>query len=761
MADLKQSLQIAIKATGGPAAAAAFSQVAKTVEGLGKTTEQAGKSILGLSPKALALGGAGAALAIGAGTVKMLSDAARAAAQEQVELARLGAAVRNTGADWDVASGAISRYIGEQQRRVALDDGEARDSLASLTAITGDYTRAMDLLPLAMDVAQAKQISLASAAELVGRVARGNISMLTRYGIVLKEGATAAEALAQLQTMYGGQAEAYAATLEGQQRMAEIAIGNLQQTVGGAMLPALTRVNKAIVDALYGPAVQGAINDLAHQLDELAKRLLSLVPGTDDYAERITRRVEALAALDRGANMRDVAIQFELNTQEVQQLTWALAKGLGPAILDMVDATAMANLSQDQFDQVLQSVRLRSTETAEALLVQRRALLHTRNEQEAMVATMDRLMSGMHGFSSGIYQATEAQQAANTAWNSAITMLQGLRTQLQRAGVDADALGAALAGIGAMVTSLPDEDSLGLADALGRYRRNLIRAEDVSKGVTTPQRDWFEEGVAGDIALLDALGTAAVSTANRHWAEQERGAKGAGKAIGDVEAQFKSYLKTFEGAVQGIMTPTMPFDMTAWQDEMGAHVETWDEYARRAQDVVQLGGASPWADVLGFGGLDDQAMRAAAAQSIDDFYSGLMSDQINWEAIANKLKRQVQSKLAWQDILAMAPAELAKYGVSAADADVMKAFGFDMAASGMEAGDDYAASMIATLQDSGAALKTTGKGLGDAILAGVVSAPSAASSAFVMEVAKVVAPSVAPLVAAILKSRQATSGGQD
>lgn len=50
------------------------------------------------------------------------------------------------------------------------------------------------------------------APEIVGKAAEGNIGALARYGIMLKEGATATEAFATLQQKFGGQSEAFANT---------------------------------------------------------------------------------------------------------------------------------------------------------------------------------------------------------------------------------------------------------------------------------------------------------------------------------------------------------------------------------------------------------------------------------------------------------------------------------------------------------------------------------------------------------------------
>lgn len=216
----------------------------------------------GVNLSAIALGGAalGGVVALGKG----LLSAADAAAEEQVGVAALGAAVRATGADWGVAEDAIEKYLAAELRRTALDDGAGREAIMRLTTATGDYRTALDLMGLTQDLAAAKKISLASAAEIVGKVHEGNTGILTRYGITLAEGTTATEALGAMQERFAGQAEAYGNTQQGAVQKFDIALGNLKETVGGMVLPILTALMMLLADLAMQalPWVQGAVDAL-------------------------------------------------------------------------------------------------------------------------------------------------------------------------------------------------------------------------------------------------------------------------------------------------------------------------------------------------------------------------------------------------------------------------------------------------------------------------------------------------------------------
>lgn len=251
-----------------------MSKVLQGVRGEMSETQKSGVNLGKVLGGALA---GGAVLAVGATVLvgKALYDAGQAAAAEEVGIAKLGAAVKATGANWDTASDAIETYLTKQLARTALDDGEGREAISRLVTITGDYSKALDLMGLAQDLAAAKGIDLSSAAEVVGRVSAGNTGILSRYGIVLKEGATATEALAAMQKQFGGQAEAYGNTYAGAQQKMQIALGNLKETVGGLVLPTMTAfaTKMAQIAADVLPKVMDIIEELRPDFESLAQKV--------------------------------------------------------------------------------------------------------------------------------------------------------------------------------------------------------------------------------------------------------------------------------------------------------------------------------------------------------------------------------------------------------------------------------------------------------------------------------------------------------
>lgn len=187
-----------------------------------------------------AMTGAGAAI------TGALGLAAKAAVDEEANIARLATALSAVGVDYADVGAELEKYISAQQASTAFADDQQRDALARMIPMVGNYEESLGMMSLAMDLARWKQMDLASAAEIVGKVAAGNTGILSRYGIVLEQGATAAEALAQMQELAAGQAQAYGETTAGQFEAMQASLGDLQERIGTALIPVLVRFLEAV-----------------------------------------------------------------------------------------------------------------------------------------------------------------------------------------------------------------------------------------------------------------------------------------------------------------------------------------------------------------------------------------------------------------------------------------------------------------------------------------------------------------------------------
>jgi phage-related protein len=185
----------------------------------------------------------GAQIASGLAAARMtrrLMGSLPAARESQANTAKLAASVQAAGGSWDSYSASMKKVVAEQSAISAYSGGQLKQALTALIQTTGSTGKSFDLLGVTQDLARAKGLDLAKAGTLIGKVAMGNTSALSRYGIVLNDGATAQEALAAIQNRFKGAAKAYGDTSAGAADKFKNSLKSLQVTVGTAILPSLT-----------------------------------------------------------------------------------------------------------------------------------------------------------------------------------------------------------------------------------------------------------------------------------------------------------------------------------------------------------------------------------------------------------------------------------------------------------------------------------------------------------------------------------------
>jgi hypothetical protein len=184
----------------------AFQNVGREAEAAGRKGEEgarrASRASADWGRAASALGSSLGALTFAA--IKLGNDS-------QVSLQRLQSSIESNGESWDDLADQIEAAT-DQALAFGFDDEDALDALNKLTQATGDTEEALKGLSIAQDLARARGISLAQAADLVAKAEQGRFSALARVGIIIDETSSKEEALAQLQAKYAGQAEAYAET---------------------------------------------------------------------------------------------------------------------------------------------------------------------------------------------------------------------------------------------------------------------------------------------------------------------------------------------------------------------------------------------------------------------------------------------------------------------------------------------------------------------------------------------------------------------
>lgn len=181
------------------------------------------------------LGGLMGGLAAG-GAIGSLSQFAKAAADDEVSVGSLRQAIENSGASWDQYGSAVEDAI-KRGQNLAFTDDQTRAGLQTLTESTGSVEEAMKRLPLAMDLARAKHISLEQASKLLGKVSDENIKVFARMGISVDANATAEELLAEVHKRTAGQAEVYGNSTKGSIDKVHDAVSEFTEGIGASLGP--------------------------------------------------------------------------------------------------------------------------------------------------------------------------------------------------------------------------------------------------------------------------------------------------------------------------------------------------------------------------------------------------------------------------------------------------------------------------------------------------------------------------------------------
>jgi len=355
----KLDLAVIVKTIGTQGLKALNGDLARVDATATKTQGKLGSLASGLtgliSPQTAAIAGGVALAGALAGTVK-------AALSEEKGIASLTAALEanDPAAVNNIAN--IEETI-RQREKLAFSDDEQRVGLARLTAQTGDATKALELQRTAMDLARLRQISLVDASQLVGKVYGGNIGILARYGIQLEKGATATEAIAEIQRRAAGQAEAYAETTSGSFESTQLIIDDVSEDIGRELLPVLKEIAVVTRDNII-PAFQGMGEalEVVGGAGEIVEGLINAFnPGAafaEDFAEEVEKATERVNDLKQAG--RQTALAMPNN---IQAMVDAMSKG-GPVIA--AEAGKIAGMLPAEIQAKVDTIRQAGADTVVA-----------------------------------------------------------------------------------------------------------------------------------------------------------------------------------------------------------------------------------------------------------------------------------------------------------------------------------------------------------------------------------------------------------
>lgn len=182
----------------------------------------------------------------GAAIVGTLGLMVKGAEAQRLSQAKLSVALGNVGVSYAAVRKELEATMAATFRKTGVSDEEQRAALSELVFTTGNYEKALSALPVVLDLAAAKGMDASSAARILGRAMTGSTDMLKRYGIYVKEGASATEILATVQRSVAGSAEAMASPFA----IMKDQIGEMGESIGTVLLPPLKLFTRIVVEAV-------------------------------------------------------------------------------------------------------------------------------------------------------------------------------------------------------------------------------------------------------------------------------------------------------------------------------------------------------------------------------------------------------------------------------------------------------------------------------------------------------------------------------
>lgn len=149
---------------------------------------------------------------------------------------KMNIALANQGNLLPGTSKRLQEYASELQGVTKYGDEATIDLMARLAGYGMEEEKIREVTKATQDMATATGVDLKAAADLMGKAFAGETSMLSRYGIMIDKNLPKTEkfaaALEQVQTRFGGQAEAAAQTFTGRMTQLGNALGDTWEAVG-------------------------------------------------------------------------------------------------------------------------------------------------------------------------------------------------------------------------------------------------------------------------------------------------------------------------------------------------------------------------------------------------------------------------------------------------------------------------------------------------------------------------------------------------
>ena len=266
----------------------------KSLTGVGKS----GKGFMGAmsamaGPAAAAAAGVGAVVAVG-------MDFAKAAAEDEQSAKSLANVLRQTAGATDAQVAGAEQWIAATSKSVAVADDDLRPALQRLAGATHDTGAAQGLLSQALDISAGTGKPLEAVVEALTKAQLGQTTGLGRLGLATKDAAgnnmDLNQILEQSKTQFGGLAEAATHTASGGMEKAKIAMGEMKENIGSALLPVLGALASFFTDTVL-PAVDRLVGYIR---DHWPQIMATIKPIMESVQAVISGVVDLVVAIFKG-----------------------------------------------------------------------------------------------------------------------------------------------------------------------------------------------------------------------------------------------------------------------------------------------------------------------------------------------------------------------------------------------------------------------------------------------------------------------------
>jgi hypothetical protein len=241
---------------------------------LAKGQKQLGGFEKGIKSVAKTLGvtfGAAAMLAYGKNAVKAFAENEKSAKRLETVLKNLGLAF-----DTDI----IEKRLGDISAKFGYEGEVLREAFQKLITVTGDTSKAQDLLNLSLDVAAGSGQDLLTVNQDLAALYVGNTKGLRKYNLGLTQTELKTldvnDAVQLLTKTFAGAGTAELDTYAGKMRVLKEAAGNAQEIIG-----------KGLVDALSGLGEDDSVAKLASNMEKAAESTADVIRGIGILAEKL------------------------------------------------------------------------------------------------------------------------------------------------------------------------------------------------------------------------------------------------------------------------------------------------------------------------------------------------------------------------------------------------------------------------------------------------------------------------------------------